>query len=163
VGVAGALAASGAGRLADRRGARLGVGLGFAALAAAFAAMFLARYSLTGLVAGVVLLDLGVQGVHISNQVRVYALPAELHSRLNTVYMVSYFLGGALGSLLGSWAWGRWGWSGVCAVSIGMLAVGLLAHAAGARRHTSAGGSLAGSSDRVPDARAGSGPTAPGG
>jgi predicted MFS family arabinose efflux permease len=134
VGVAGALAASGAGRLADRRGARLGVGLGFAALLASFAALYFARYSLAGLIAGVILLDLGVQGVHISNQARVYALPPALHSRLNTVYMVSYFLCGALGSLLGSWAWGRWGWSGVCAVGVAMLAVGLVAHGAGARR-----------------------------
>ena len=38
----------------------------------------------------------------------------EARSRLNTVYMVTYFLGGALGSALGAYGWSRWGWTGVC-------------------------------------------------
>jgi predicted MFS family arabinose efflux permease len=37
-----------------------------------------------------------------------------LRNRLNSVYMVIYFLGGAFGSAIGSWAWARGGWSGVC-------------------------------------------------
>jgi predicted MFS family arabinose efflux permease len=134
VGVIGALAASGAGRLADRRGPRLGIALGLAATALAFALLFAFRYSLAGLVAAVILLDLGIQGVHISNQARVYALPAELHSRLNTVYMVGYFMGGALGSLLGSAAWGRYGWNGVCATAAALLLLAAAAHVLDGRR-----------------------------
>ncbi|HET6763652.1 MAG TPA: MFS transporter [Longimicrobiaceae bacterium] len=131
VGVAGALAASGAGRLADRRGPRLGISLGLATVALSFAVFYLFGHSLAGLIAGVLLLDLGLQGVHISNQARVYALPAELHSRLNTIYMVAYFLGGALGSLVGAWAWDHWGWGGVCATGAVMLALGGLTHVLG--------------------------------
>jgi predicted MFS family arabinose efflux permease len=133
VGVAGALAASAAGRLADRTGPRRVVGYGLATLAASFVLMFAFRTSLAGLIVGIVLLDLGVQGTHISNQARVYSLPAELHSRLNTVYMVSYFVGGALGSLLGAAAWTHFGWPGVCALGAGMAGVALAVHLIGGR------------------------------
>jgi predicted MFS family arabinose efflux permease len=61
------------------------------------------------------MLDLGVQAGHVANQTRIYALLPEARSRLNTVYMVTYFLGGALGSALGAWGWAHWQWNGVCA------------------------------------------------
>ena len=54
--------------------------------------------------------------IGVSNQARIYSLPAELHGRLNTVYMVTFFAGGSLGSWLGAWAWGRWRWAGVVGV-----------------------------------------------
>ncbi|MNE75627.1 hypothetical protein D3C80_1718040 [compost metagenome] len=60
------------------------------------------------------MLDLGVQGTQVSNQARIYALEPAARSRINTVFMVSTFAGGALGSTLGSYAWQHWGWSGVC-------------------------------------------------
>ena len=49
-----------------------------------------------GLIIGVILLDLGAQSTLVSNQARIYSLLPEARSRLNTVYMVSYFAGGAL-------------------------------------------------------------------
>jgi hypothetical protein len=66
----------------------------------------------------VVLLDLGVQVVHVSNQTRNYALRPEARSRLNTVYMVAYFVGGMVGSSLGATGWAVAGWAGVCAVGV---------------------------------------------
>jgi predicted MFS family arabinose efflux permease len=65
-----------------------------------------------------------VQASHISNQTRIYALAPELRNRLNAVYMVTYFLGGALGSAAGSWAWQHGGWPGVCAVGAALGAAG---------------------------------------
>jgi len=56
---------------------------------------------MAGLIAGVVLLDVGVQSGHVANQTRIYALDATARSRLNTVYMFCYFSGGSLGSWLG--------------------------------------------------------------
>jgi sulfite exporter TauE/SafE len=53
----------------------------------------------------------------------VYALPAEAHSRFNTIYMVCYFIGGASGSALAVVAWDADRWNGVCAVALGALAV----------------------------------------
>jgi predicted MFS family arabinose efflux permease len=85
----------------------------------------LAGYALWGLIAGVILLDLGVQAGHVANQTRIYALIPEARSRLNTVYMVTYFLGGALGSALGAWGWNHWKWQGVCAAGAAQLLIAL--------------------------------------
>jgi hypothetical protein len=81
-------------------------------------------------VAGVILLDLGAQSAHISNQSRIFAIRPEARSRMNTAYMVAAFVGGAAGSYVGAWGWGRAGWGGVCLVGLGMTAAGLLAFAA---------------------------------
>jgi len=70
--------------------------------------------TLGGLIAGDVAMDLGVQLSHVSNQTRIYQIDPQARSRLNMVYMVSYFTGGALGSYLGAVAWRHYGWWGVC-------------------------------------------------
>ena len=61
--------------------------------------------NLTGLIVSVILMDLGVQGGHVSNQTRIYSIDPAARSRLNTVYMFCYFIGGGLGSLCGALAW----------------------------------------------------------
>ena len=72
-----------------------------------------------------VVLDAGAQMTGISNQARIDALSPELHGRLNTVYMASFFVGGAAGSLLGTLAWGARGWAGVCGVGLALLTLAL--------------------------------------
>ena len=114
VGAAGALAAAVSGRLADRIGPGLLNGSALLLVVTSFALMGVTGASLEVLALGVVLMDAGVQGSHISNQTRIYALSAEKRNRLNAAYMVSYFLGGAAGSAIGSAAWQRSGWAGVC-------------------------------------------------
>jgi predicted MFS family arabinose efflux permease len=84
--------------------------------------------SLAGLAAGVILLDLGVQANHISNQTRVLGLSAELRNRLNAVYMVMYFTGAAAGSFLGASAFSAFGWTGVSALGILLSAAALAAY-----------------------------------
>jgi predicted MFS family arabinose efflux permease len=101
----------------------------------AFILFWLFGHSLWGLIIGVILLDLGTQGTHISNQTRIYRLNAAARSRLNTVYMVSYFIGGSLGSLLGAYGWSIGRWNGVCAVGILILVVALVVYAVGSLRH----------------------------
>jgi predicted MFS family arabinose efflux permease len=135
VGAGGALIAPWAGRLADRRGPAFAV---TAAIVTTMASWFLfaaAGSRFLGLIAGVVILDLGVQAGHVANQTRIYALIPEARSRLNTVYMVSYFVGGALGSALGAYAWTRAGWRGVCVAGVVQCGVALAArvHAQGFR------------------------------
>lgn len=112
--MAGALAAPLSGRLADRHDVRLVHGTALVLVVAAFVLMGFAGHSLVALAAGVVLMDAGVQGSHISNQTRIYGLNATLRNRVNAIYMVVYFIGGAFGSALGSWALAHGGWSGVC-------------------------------------------------
>ncbi|MDQ6835965.1 MAG: MFS transporter [Actinomycetota bacterium] len=88
--------------------------------------------SVIALIVGIAALDLGVQGLHISNQSAVYALRGDARSRLTTAYMVSYFLGGAVLSALTSTLYASAGWSGVCvlgAVTAGLtLAVWVVGH-----------------------------------
>jgi predicted MFS family arabinose efflux permease len=115
-GVAGALAASFSGRLADRIDARRITGVALATVLGSYVIFWLAGHNMWGLALGVVTLDLGTQATHISNQTRMYSLNTALHSRLNTIYMVSYFVGGSLGAALGAAAWTMAGWNGVCLV-----------------------------------------------
>ncbi|KAB8145197.1 MFS transporter [Chloroflexia bacterium SDU3-3] len=134
VGVAGAMAATFAGRLSDRMPARRITGIGIALVLVSFGVFWLLGDQLWGLALGVILLDLGVQGAHISNQTRVYALNPAARSRLNSAYIVIYFLGGSLGSALASAAWASLGWAGVCALGGGFAALALLIWLAGVRR-----------------------------
>jgi predicted MFS family arabinose efflux permease len=123
LGIAGALTAPLAGRFADRASPRRAIGAAVGINLLAWIALLLGGRSLAGLAIGVVLLDAGTQGAQVSNQARVYALPAHAHSRLNTIYMVAYFVGGAIGSVLGATAWTTWGWAGVC--GFGLLVTGV--------------------------------------
>lgn len=128
LGLTGALAAQVAGRWAERRPARTVNTFFLALIILAFVIMAMPASGLLGTLAlGVVLMDAGVQGSHIANQTSIYALPSELHSRLNSVYMVLYFIGGAVASQLAAFAWTRFGWSGVCAASPLLAGAGLLA------------------------------------
>ena len=134
VGIVGASAAPLIGRRADRTTPRTTVGIGLAVIVVAFLLFAGAGHTMAGLIAGVIILDAGMQAVGISNQARIYRLPAEAHSRLNTVYMTTYFAGGSLGSALGAWAWGRWHWSGVCTIGIAALALAAATYFAGRAR-----------------------------
>ena len=126
VGACGALAAPLAGKTADRRGPDFAIQIGLLLALAAFALLGVSGYWLAGLVAGVVLLDVGVQAAHISNQTKIFSLVPEARSRLNTVYMTGYFTGGALGSLAGGFAWAHGGWPGVCVAGGAFVALALL-------------------------------------
>lgn len=134
VGVVGALAAPAAGRFADRRNPRLAIGLALLIGLVSYGVLGFAGHHLAGLIAGIVLLDLAAQVNHVSNQTRIYALRPEARSRLNTVYMVTFFCCGALGTFLAANAWSLWGWNGVCALGATLFATALLIYARGTRR-----------------------------
>lgn len=125
VGVVGALTASQVGKRADRQNPRTLTGLMLGAVLLSFVLFGLAGQWLWGLIAGIILFDLGIQGAHVSNQTRIYARPQEIHSRLTTIYMFSYFVGGSLGAALGTFAWGIAGWYGVCVLGILLLSLAL--------------------------------------
>lgn len=125
IGLVGAVAAPLAGRMADRRRPRQTVGVGLFVNVGAWLLMLAAGDTLIGLAVGVILLDAGTQVAQVSNQARVYALPAAMHGRLNTTYMTCYFIGGSLGSAAATLAWASWRWGGVCAVALGALAAAI--------------------------------------
>ncbi|HEY3686713.1 MAG TPA: MFS transporter [Streptosporangiaceae bacterium] len=116
VGAAGALAASMAGRFADRGRTGALTGATTVILALSWLPILWGATSLAALIAGIVLLDLAAQGLHITNQHLVYALAPEARSRLNSAYMTAYFAGGAAGSALASVAFAHFGWPGTCAL-----------------------------------------------
>jgi predicted MFS family arabinose efflux permease len=124
-GLAGAAAAPQIGRLGDRGYGRLGTLGTIVIVLASWGLLDLGGHSLAALIPGVVLLDLGAQALHISNQSDIYALPAEVHSRLNTAYMVAYFTGGAVISAAASLTFSAAGWNGVCVLGIITAAAGL--------------------------------------
>jgi predicted MFS family arabinose efflux permease len=128
VGAVGAVCAPFIGRMADRYGARRNVFVSLLVTLASFVIMYLFGHHMIGLIAGVILLDLGVQSGHVSNQTRIYSLIPEARSRLNMVYMVSYFTAGALGSYLGSLLWQHFAWAGVCSLGCLLLLAGFVIH-----------------------------------
>ncbi len=126
VGAAGAVAATGAGRLSDRGWARRTT-LGTASLlVASWLLLWWGHASLVALICGIAALDVGVQGLHITNQGEIYKLRPEARSRLTSAYMVLYFVGGGIGSAGSAFAYDSLGWDGVCLVG-GAFALGALA------------------------------------
>jgi predicted MFS family arabinose efflux permease len=128
VGVAGALIAPAAGKVTDRKSPRYTIGIGIGITIASYLCFWLFGSAFAGLVIGVILLDLGVQGAHVANQARIYGLIPEAPSRLNTVYMVMYFAGGALGYALGAWGWSVAQWDGVCLAGAALSLTALTVH-----------------------------------
>ncbi len=114
VALVGAAVAPFSGWLSDLYSARAVNGISLLTVITAFLMMTLAGLSLYWLIAGVFLMDAGVQTNQISNQTRIYALAPELRNRITSVYMFTYFMGGAIGSALGAQAWALWHWMGVC-------------------------------------------------
>jgi len=113
-GAAGALVAPIAGRLGDKGNPRNIIVVGIFAILLSFIVFYFFRLSLGGIIAGIILLDFGLQAAHVSNQSRVYALIPEAQNRLNTIYMTATFTGTALGSAAGLWLWHLGGWSYFC-------------------------------------------------
>ena len=135
-GVAGALTAPAAGRLGDRgRGGRT-VTVSLAVMAASWGILAFGGGSAVALIAGIVLLDAGFQGAHINHQRTVFALRPEARSRINTAYMLAFFLGGVAGSTLAAVVYGAAGWSGICVLG-GALGVSALAVWLGTPRRVS--------------------------
>lgn len=126
VGVAGALAAPTAGGFADRRGPAVVISAGASLVLLAFLIFGLWQGSLTGLVVGILVMDLAVQSSQVANQARIYALDPTARSRLNTVFMATMLAGGATGAGIGGAAYAAWGWTGTCAFGAIAAALALL-------------------------------------
>jgi predicted MFS family arabinose efflux permease len=126
IGVAGVLAANAAGSLADSKRTReLTVAAGIL-LTGSFAILAFGGASLWAVVVGVIVLDIAVQGLQITNQSIIYKLAPDARSRINSAYMVCYFFGGALGSILGGVAWGLGKWPAVTILGAGFGVAALL-------------------------------------
>jgi predicted MFS family arabinose efflux permease len=126
-GLAGAMAAQVAGRAADTGGGRRATGAFLGAILLGWGFLALGRASALGLIAGLVVLDLGVQGQHILNQTLIYELRPEARSRLTTAYMSGNFFAGALASAATVSAWELGGWLAVCGFGATLALIGVVA------------------------------------
>jgi predicted MFS family arabinose efflux permease len=125
-GLAGASAALGGGRLFDRGWGSWATGGAWLAVVIGWVLCDLGGTSLIALIAGLVILDAGVQLQHIVNQSTIYALVPEARSRLTTAYMTGNFLAGALGSAAAAVVWSADGWEGVSLLGGGLAVAALL-------------------------------------
>jgi predicted MFS family arabinose efflux permease len=119
VGAAGILAANLAGKLADADRHMTSTLVAGVLLIGSFGLLWYGRTSLAALILGIVVLDVGTQGMQITNQAIIYALRPDARSRINSAYMVCYFIGGAAGSIAAGILYGARGWTGVCLLGAG--------------------------------------------
>lgn len=126
-GVVGALFSTVAGKVSDAKGPRFTIGINILVIALSFVIFLVWGFSLIGLVVGVILLDLGDQCCNVSCQARIHQLSDTARSRITAVYMVSFFVGGALGSYAGAWGFEHFQWLGVCVLGLVSQIIALLA------------------------------------
>ncbi|OAS16736.1 MFS transporter [Paenibacillus oryzisoli] len=117
VGVAGAIAAPIAGRLADRGWTKPATGIALVTVVCSMLLPLIFRTgSMTGiiiLVVAAILLDAGVSANLVLGQRALFSLSPEIRSRLNGLFMAIFFFGGAIGSAIGGWTYATGGWSAV--------------------------------------------------
>ena len=119
-GVAGAMSASVVGRLVSRIGVRNFNLLGAALMLSAWIIAYLWGNTYTAIIITILILDIGMQCIQLSNQTVVFSLNTKASNRINTIFMTNYFIGGSLGTFLSGSAWSMAGWSGVTIVGIGL-------------------------------------------
>lgn len=125
-GAAGALAAARAGRLADLGLGQRTTGAALILLLVSWLPISYTEHSLWALIAGILLLDLAVQAVHVTNQSMILSVRPEARSRLTAGYMIFYSIGSATGSIASTTIYEHMGWNGVCLLGAVVSALALL-------------------------------------
>ncbi|GAE12221.1 MFS transporter [Yersinia pseudotuberculosis] len=133
VGAAGALMATKAGQLADKGKARVTTSAGLVLLLLSWLPIAFGQHSIIALIIGIIVLDLAVQAVHVTNQSVMYRMMPEARNRLTAGYMTSYFIGGALGSLISAAAYQHAGWYGVSTAGLVLCLLNIVTWLAGKR------------------------------
>lgn len=126
VGAAGALMATKTGQLVDKGKGSLTTTISLVLLLLSWIPIGLAKESLIGFMIGILLLDIAIQGVHVTNQSTIYRIMPEARNRLTAAYMTIYFIGGAFGSLVSGYAYKHSGWYGVAAAGMAICTINLI-------------------------------------
>jgi predicted MFS family arabinose efflux permease len=109
--IGGAMAAPIFGKLADKRNPGRSLLLTVSIIIISVLMIKIFPYNLIAFIAAVLLLDVGIQATQITNIATIYTLDDTAHSRINTVYMTTYFIGGATGTFIGVQCWSLGGWA----------------------------------------------------
>lgn len=118
LGVGGVMAANVAGRQADQNRSREVTIISALLIGLSFALMWIGRHNVFLLAGAIFVLDVGAQGMQITNQAIIYGLEPDKRSRITSAYMVCYFTGGAVGSLAAGFTYAHHGWAGVCVLGL---------------------------------------------
>lgn len=121
-GIAGALTASFVGKYVKRVGVRRFNFIGCGLILLAWLLLFTGENIYIGIIAGIIIIDIGMQCIQLSNQTSVFYLCPQASNRINTIFMTTYFIGGSLGTFLAGTFWHWYGWHGV--ILIGAILTG---------------------------------------
>ncbi|AWL29942.1 MFS transporter [Acinetobacter defluvii] len=121
IGVFGALSTTKIGKIADQGYTNSLTWIGIAILALSWGFLYFGGTSLISYILGYGIISLGLAIVHSSNQNIIFRLRPDAKSRINSIYMTTYFTGGACGSALGIYAWHHGGWTMSCIVGLSLV------------------------------------------
>jgi predicted MFS family arabinose efflux permease len=125
-GAAGALAAPLVGKLSDNNNPRKNLMIGFILQLVSVALFYFTGSYLYFFILGIILIDIGQQAIHVTNQTKIYTLIPEARNRLNTIFMSVSFIGASCGSALGLWLWDLGGWNAFCYGIAAIIIVNIL-------------------------------------
>ncbi len=91
----------------------------------AWASLFFCGNNYAGIITGVILIDIGMQCIQLSNQTSIFDIYPSASNRVNTIFMTTYFIGGSLGTFLAGSSWQTWGWSGVVGTGVILTIISL--------------------------------------
>ncbi|CDF78417.1 major facilitator superfamily permease [Formosa agariphila KMM 3901] len=128
LGMVGALGATVVGKLNDKLPKNRIILFSTLLLIVSWGVFLVSGHSIFGLIVGVILVDLGMQALHITNQNIIFSRNPEGRNRVNTIYMVSFFIGGAIGTTLGALAWEHYKWIGVSVLGLVLSILILVVH-----------------------------------
>jgi len=135
-GAAGALAAPLVGKLSSGLNPRKNLIIGLVLQLFSIAAFYFTGSHLYLFVAGIILIDIGQQAIHVTNQTRIYAILPEARNRLNTVFMSVSFVGAAIGSAIGLWLWDKGQWPAFCLGSFVIIALNMIIYFLYSKKNT---------------------------
>lgn len=124
-GIAGALTASFVGKYVKKVGIRNFNFIGCGMILLAWASLFFCGNNYAGIITGVILIDIGMQCIQLSNQTSIFDIYPSASNRVNTIFMTTYFIGGSLGTFLAGSSWQTWGWSGVVGTGVILTIISL--------------------------------------
>lgn len=125
-GVAGALTASFVGRYVKRVGVRRFNFIGAGLMLLAWLIFLAGGNTYLGMILGIIIIDIGMQCIQLSNQTSIFELCPSASNRINTVFMTTYFIGGSTGTFLAGSFWELFGWYGVVGTGIVLTSCSLL-------------------------------------
>ena len=126
IGAAAAVAAPFVGAFADRRGPRFLLLTALMALLVSWGILAVFGHAVTGIIIGMIILDLGATAADISNRTVIFSLRSDVRTRLATIYMIGKFSGGGIAAWLTGVAWANHGWLGVCGLGGALAAMAFL-------------------------------------